>query len=279
MSEFNENLSDSGRITERRSVDRRSLTTEQQIEATKFWLASQRDKPGRTDEEFLRIVARSMVARDLLRTRADKRTEQSNKKANEANENARLANQSKREDPLTRLLNRGAFNEDCLEMAKGNEPFGLLIVDLDHFKNVNDGYGHPAGDMVLYTTALNLTSALRETRDSQETDKIFRYGGEEFVIAVSGVSEAEDLKKIAERIRMNIYETPYTVIHEGKPVNLSLTVSIGGGIFQPGMEIYPDGYQHTSNQTNNPLGYFFDKVDDGLYQAKKNGRNQTVIVS
>lgn len=230
---------------ERRSVERRALTTAEKIQATIDWLKTQKEKVENgsiTQEESEELIARSMVARELLTERADEKS---------------------RKDPMTRLWNKGEYTIEYTKMIKSGAPFGLLIIDIDHFKNVNDTYGHYVGDRVLIQTATNLTSLLRQVRtEESQNDKIFRYGGEEMTVLLPGVFNENDLEKIAEKIRTSIGAVPYSIGKNGDDLHVPITVSIGGGIYRQGQE-----------------GNFFEKVDKtGLYEAKNTGRNKTVII-
>lgn len=222
------------------------LGIDQRIQATIDWLTSlqnQVDSKTLSDEERKVLIARSMVARDLLTERA---------------------NEKRRKDPMTGLLNNGAYKEEVGKLIQNGAPFGLLIVDIDHFKKVNDTFGHAVGDSVLIQTAQNMTSHLRHIRaDSEQNDQIFRYGGEELVVLLPGMHREDDLETVAEKIRVAVGNSPYSVNKEGQILQIPITVSIGGGI--------------NRQEEERP---FFMKVDEqGLYKAKEGGRNQTVIVS
>lgn len=207
------------------------------------WLLTLREmaKAGKiTEDEKDMKITRAMLARDVLIERA--RTKASR-------------------DPLTGLPNRGAFNRSYSELIKRGEDFGLLILDIDHFKNVNDTLGHPAGDSVLIQLGLNLVTSLRVQRESGKRDFVGRYGGEEFVVFLPGVNNAKDLERIAERLRSNLGNNPFSVKVEGIQKEILVTASIGAGVYQ--------------GQEQNE---FVQLVDNALYRAKKQGRNQTVLV-
>src|SRR3989344_3386751 len=111
-------------------------------------------------------------------------------------------------DALTQLPNKKAFEEAYQEQINSEKLFGLLIADIDRFKVFNDTYGHLVGDNILTQVALLLKSSVREhgtTRDNQDVvakiGKIGRIGGEEFAMLLPAVSNVEDLRNIAERIR------------------------------------------------------------------------------
>lgn len=228
---------------ERRSE--RRLMIDGKINSTVDWLTSlqrQVDEGKITSEERNKIIARTITARDLL---------------------AERARGGSKKDPMTGLLNVSAFREEIGKLIDNVSPFGLLIIDIDHFKAVNDRHGHAAGDSVLTQTAENLTSHLRQTRtDEKQNDKIFRYGGEEFAVLLPGINNEADLMAVAEKIRNYIENFPYSVKKAEKNIDIPLTVSIGGGI-----------------NRREPAESFFERVDvQGLYNAKETGRNKTIIV-
>lgn len=133
--------------------------------------------------------------------------------------------------------------------TRAKTPLSVLMTDIDHFKSINDRYGHSAGDVVLGHSADILLNCVRAT------DFIFRYGGEEFLIVLVETGHDGALT-IAERIRQQIAEKPADV--SNGPV--SFTMSIGVASF----EGHPD-YQ-----------YLIDAADQALYRAKESGRNRVV---
>ena len=248
---------------DRRSVVRRELTTVEKVQATKDWVRTQREKVEKgliTQDQCDELMARSMVASELLRERA---------------------NDLRKKDPMTGLFNKGFYMEQTKAMVDQGLPFGVLMLDLDHFKNTNDTHGHLVGDSVLTITAKSIASNLREVRgDDNQNDMAIRYGGEEFVILLPGVTNESSLEAIAERIRKSIESVPYSVTKEGQVLELPITASIGGGVYRQGREQYPEGTPpDPKRDTSNPLGFFFEQIDkQGLYQAKESGRNRTVII-
>jgi diguanylate cyclase (GGDEF)-like protein len=135
---------------------------------------------------------------------------------------ARLTSQWARQavqDPLTGLGNRRALDRwmaEALPRVEQGEPLTLLLLDLDHFKQVNDRFGHGIGDEVLCTVARLIQHNCRSR------DLAVRYGGEEFVLALASVGPA-DAVEIAERLRESVRAHPWGAVHEG----LAVTVSIG----------------------------------------------------
>ncbi|WP_233972403.1 GGDEF domain-containing protein [Pectobacterium versatile] len=151
-------------------------------------------------------------------------------------------------DPLTGLLNRrGIYESIELILSKSNQVAAIMI-DIDHFKRVNDTYGHNVGDDVIRLLAKNIKQGARES------DLICRTGGEEFLALLpdTDMTQAAD---IAERLRKKVEKMPL-------PIPENITISLGVTCFIPGME-----------QIDSVLKI----ADDALYQAKHEGRNRVVI--
>lgn len=149
-------------------------------------------------------------------------------------------------DPLTGALNRRAFIETCTqELERGRRKersTALLMMDLDHFKAINDNYGHQAGDHVLVDFASRASGLLRRP------DHFGRFGGEEFVALLPETS-LDEAGVVAERIRAEI---------EGRPIQPGCTVSIGVAASVPG---------------ENSIETILQRADKALYRAKGDGRN------
>lgn len=159
-------------------------------------------------------------------------------------------------DPLTQIANRRYFefslNQVVNQFKTFNKKFGVLLFDIDHFKTINDDYGHLIGDEMLKIVAKSLVSNI------QKSDLISRWGGEEF-IGLFDVESENDLFSIADRLRIIVSKSSYK-LSDNK--DLQVTISIGGAIIKDG--ILPKN--------------LIDKADQGLYQSKKNGRNQVTII-
>ncbi len=156
-------------------------------------------------------------------------------------------------DPLTSLYNRRYFEEEIGHrlFAPRPEPFGIFMIDADHFKNVNDTYGHKTGDKVLMALAATTEKALREN------DIVARYGGEEFVVYLDKTN-AEDAMLVANRLRESIANTE-VIADSGERIHF--TVSIGV----------------VTSEYSQDLSELVKMSDDALYKAKANGRNQCVL--
>jgi two-component system, cell cycle response regulator len=159
-------------------------------------------------------------------------------------------------DPLTNILNRrfgsSRLAEEYARSVRNNSPLGVLIFDIDHFKVINDTYGHIVGDKIL----LMLTRAVKNVL--REGDIFYRYGGEEFIVLLPGASR-KDVLKAAEQIR---HTTEDLETHHNDQT-LKITVSIGGTSF-PEIE--------ASNAED-----LIKVADQKLYQAKDAGRNRSII--
>jgi diguanylate cyclase (GGDEF)-like protein len=169
-------------------------------------------------------------------------------------ENARLFEEVQNlalTDPLTGLYNRrGLFEIGHIEFSRLlrlQRPFSAIMLDIDHFKKVNDKYGHPVGDQVLQFLASELHSTVRGA------DIVGRYGGEEFVIFLSG-SNGKTAMDLAERLRGMIEKTPFYV-GENK---IRITISLGVA-------------EYNENSPN--LETLIARADQALYVAKHKGRN------
>jgi diguanylate cyclase (GGDEF)-like protein len=175
-------------------------------------------------------------------------------RVSKANERLRFSSEH---DPLTGLSNRRYFNERVLAID-GGRPVGgcVLLADLDHFKRINDTYGHPAGDAVLAAMSQRLASALREN------DKLVRWGGEEFLAVLGPMSPAQaDLT--AERLLQAVRGEP--VLWNGQLIRC--TISIGYASFpMPG------------SATDISLDSAISLVDKALYEAKRRGRDRACLI-
>jgi diguanylate cyclase (GGDEF)-like protein len=161
-------------------------------------------------------------------------------------------------DPLTGLVNRRSLlvnlARELDRVARGGDPAMLLMVDIDHFKRVNDVHGHVVGDVVLATVAKTLQECVRPM------DTVARFGGEEFAVVFPSCPPTF-AQVVAERIRERVARLLV-------PVNgsaLSLTVSCGGAFAPEWSRTTPEAW--------------IDRADAQLYRAKAGGRNQVCIES
>jgi diguanylate cyclase (GGDEF)-like protein len=160
-------------------------------------------------------------------------------------------------DPLTGLSNRRQFRsvlDRTTDMvARSGEPALLLMVDIDHFKRVNDNHGHQAGDLVLQAVAEALAKCVRPM------DTVARYGGEEFAVVLPNCHTFFGVT-VAERIRQTIESMPVKI---GTGQDLRVTVSIGGAYA-------PEWVRSTAT-------LWTERADVQLYRAKNEGRNRVFL--
>lgn len=166
----------------------------------------------------------------------------------------RIREQSIR-DPLTNLYNRRFLNEFMereLALARRNQkPLAVIMLDLDHFKQLNDQFGHQTGDKVIEMVARHLL------RQSRRTDILFRYGGEEFLVILPNTNTTQ-ARHLAENWRVHVEQTQVFAKHQA--VNITLSA---------GVAVYPEHGTTTFN--------LIQAADEALYQAKAAGRNQVVM--
>ncbi|MCI1696421.1 sensor domain-containing diguanylate cyclase [Aneurinibacillus aneurinilyticus] len=151
-------------------------------------------------------------------------------------------------DPLTKLANRRTMEQQMQNWAANNVPFSIIILDIDHFKRVNDTYGHPIGDEVLKFLAEQMKEA------SRQTDICCRFGGEEFVILLPHTEKTEAFH-VAERLRMSMESSM-------SPCGEVVTISVG-------ISSYP--------ACTSEIAKLIEQADECLYSAKKSGRNRTIV--
>lgn len=157
-------------------------------------------------------------------------------------------------DPLTNVSNRAAFDkaldQECDLAQRHDNALMLMMLDIDHFKEINDNYGHVVGDATLKNFSDSINECVRRS------DAMFRYGGEEFAVIIRN-TELDGAALLAERMRKKIEDMPFKF----ESVQLSITVSIGVAAFLKGEK----------SQS------LLDRADKLLYQAKKAGRNCIMV--
>lgn len=162
--------------------------------------------------------------------------------------------QKSRLDPLTGIANRAAWDErlqlEHARLSRTTEPLLLAIIDIDHFKRINDNYGHIAGDKVLKIIANKISNTIRST------DFIARYGGEEFVILLPN-TQLDSGEVLLNKIREKIAATPFHF--KGEPVQITFSAGIG--------QLHSD----------EPTTQAFTRIDEAMYQAKSLGRNTVTL--
>ncbi len=156
-------------------------------------------------------------------------------------------------DALTGVFNRRAYENEVAEMDKGKRASDrciVLMIDLDHFKSINDTWGHAAGDLVLRVAARTIVHCLRKC------ERIYRYGGEEFVVFLSNMSE-KSVSHLAERLRRQIERM--TVVYNSQEIRITCSIGIT-----------------SSTEKDISIMDVVKRADQLLYEAKTTGRNRVL---
>lgn len=163
-------------------------------------------------------------------------------------ERSRSESAAERRDPTTNLWAREVFNADFSEhfaqAARAHQPLSLILIDIDHFKSVNDTHGHQVGDAVLEGVAAAIAAV------AEGKGKAYRYGGEEIIVVLRNYT-AQEAIGVAERMRV--------AVETASPSGIPVTASFG-------VSAYPDHAEETK--------HLFTAADAAVYDAKNNGRNQ-----
>ncbi|HVO32252.1 MAG TPA: sensor domain-containing diguanylate cyclase [bacterium] len=171
-------------------------------------------------------------------------------------------------DGLTGLNNHRYFQETAtreVERAQRNPAtrFALVLMDIDHFKKVNDGYGHPMGDEVLRRVSKILKATIQ-----RKTDLVARYGGEEFVLVLADTN-AEGARSVVDRIRAAVAKEEFEF--EGKTFRVTMSAGVVG---------YPDDIGHRPQEPAAQVKQaLIDRADKALYHSKETGRNRSTLWS
>jgi diguanylate cyclase (GGDEF)-like protein/PAS domain S-box-containing protein len=178
-----------------------------------------------------------------------------NTKVIDAHRKLREMRQVARIDPLTGIGNRryleGRLSAAGAEFQNNASPAGLLFMDVDHFKQFNDTYGHNMGDQVLRMVAQTIRHTLRAT------DTVGRWGGEEFIAILYDLRDENSLRAVAEKVRSLVGHSKLNASEQG----LAVTISIGGTLLRA--EDTPDS--------------FINRADELMYQSKQAGRDCVTI--
>lgn len=168
----------------------------------------------------------------------------------------KLLKEVSRTDPLTQLNNRGYWEKCLIDAFKKHQRYqttcSLIMLDIDHFKRVNDNYGHTVGDEVIRRVSTEIKEQIRDL------DIAGRYGGEEFGIILTG-TDGPSAAHVAERLRASIESLEVQLDSE----MIKFTVSLG---------------IHQVNSSINSHTQWMEKADKALYQSKENGRNQVTLL-
>jgi diguanylate cyclase (GGDEF)-like protein len=207
-------------------------------------------------EKALKTLAKEQEdSQDLLEERVQERTLELNIALQELESANQELERKNVLDELTSLHNRRFYDQKILAEYRRSRrnltALSLVLIDIDHFKLVNDNHGHLAGDQCLIWLAKKIKQSLKRS-----ADKAFRYGGEEFCLILPN-TDAEGALLLAEQLRVVINEQAFTF----QETDIALTISCGICTYQQQADIGPE--------------QIFSGADKALYQAKHNGRNQT----
>lgn len=159
-------------------------------------------------------------------------------------------------DPLTELFNRGAIldvlTKELSRVQREQKSISVILADIDHFKHINDTFGHRAGDAALKEVSHRMLENLRSY------DSVGRYGGEEFLIVLPGLDEHSALGR-ADKFRLAVAQTPVPIKEQAIPI----TISVGIAVVGPGDDLHPERLVH--------------RADEAMYEAKNTGRNRVVL--
>lgn len=208
------------------------------------------DKNEAPREEILDLLSKIMQANQQLQTRLDSAETKLETQTDQISNYLTEA----RTDSLTGIMNRRAFDQAIDELFESwqhqNQSFALGLIDIDHFKQINDNYGHPTGDAVLQELARHLQLELGNAFC------LARYGGEEF--AVLSIEPLSDAAQALESLRQ-VIEKDVTVTHDDQLVEVTLS----GGVAEIGID--------------DKIGNLVRHADEALYAAKLGGRNRVYI--
>jgi len=203
-------------------------------------------------QALLSVVQGMNVVIDERKKRQQQRIKQLGEKLRAVEQELGSARKEMVLDPLTRLYNRGALDlqlERTTSMSFFSETVAcVFMVDIDHFKRINDTHGHPAGDAVIQQLADRLVSNF-----PRKTDFIARYGGEEFCVLLPGAN-----LELCQRLGERLLETVRREAFHYQEITIPATVSVGVAELMPGETV----------------ASWIERVDRALYQAKESGRNQ-----
>ncbi|WP_250312068.1 PleD family two-component system response regulator [Rickettsia endosymbiont of Oedothorax gibbosus] len=161
-------------------------------------------------------------------------------------------------DGLTGIFNRHYFDTHIKQMVKkaddSKRPLCLLMCDIDYFKQVNDSYGHQAGDVVLKTVANVLKNIFRVT------DLIARYGGEEFAVLLNDIT-IDEAMYVAERVRTRVESIEFKVKTQENPIKKTISIGV------------------TEYKIGETISDFIERADKALYQGKEQGRNRVIKIT
>lgn len=212
------------------------------------------DLMAQANEQLATIALRAHVEK----TQVAARHQEVEKEKNELQSQNKQLQKQASHDPLTGIYNRQFFDETLAKeverCCRNGTPVGILFLDVDHFKQLNDRFGHQFGDLVLKRVAASIAAALRGA------DTLARYGGEEFVVLVNQPTE-KGLQKLAEKTRQRVEAEQIVLDNQPVPV----TISVGATMTVPRRDELTVGT------------HLIEVADQAMYEAKQAGRNQVRV--
>ena len=219
-----------------------------------FFTSQDKDSYQESHHAIFRVIA-NQVSAVIANSRAYLQIIEHNRQLIE--ESRRLTEAASR-DALTGALNHGAImraaERALAEATDTHKVVGLIMVDIDYFKQINDSLGHGAGDAALREFTRRLAGVIRQS------DQLGRYGGEEFLIILGGAATRESLKRTAERLRQAIVAAPFDLGGETRAISASFGAALSNGVHQSVQELVA-------------------AADRALYAAKNSGRNRIVVAA
>ena len=233
-------------------INRKQTSDKQHLEEE---LAKAKVANESSEQARLLLLQIQQESQDLLEEKVQERTIELNIALQELEEANQELEQKNTLDELTGLFNRRFYDQKIVAEYRRSKrnltPLSLVLIDIDHFKSVNDTYGHLAGDQCLMWLSEHIKSSLKRS-----TDTAFRYGGEEFCLILPD-TDSQGAIALAEALRERVAKHPCLY----KETEISITISNGISTYTQQADVQPE--------------QLFLGADKALYQSKDAGRNQT----
>jgi len=217
--------------------------------------ATERGSFSEVKEALLSVVQDMNVVIDARKNRQQQRIKRLGEKLRVVEQELGSARKQMTLDPLTQLYNRGALDLQLERTASlsffSETPACVFMIDIDHFKQINDTHGHPAGDAVIQQLANRLVSTF-----PRKTDFVGRYGGDEFCVLLPGAN-----LELCQRLGIRLLEDVSRKVFCYQEMSIPATVSVGVAELMP----------------RDTVSTWLERADRALYRAKENGRNQLCI--
>jgi len=219
-------------------------------------VAIENGMPSHSDNDFGSVLLNELAAMQGANESYRSQLHQANAQIAQQKKEMESLQEDARIDFLTKVANRRSletkFDEEAYRAKRYNQPLSLAFIDIDHFKILNDTYGHHIGDRVLRGIAMKMRTSIRQS------DFLARYGGEEFAVLLPATTVGVAIT-VAEKLRNSLAQSIFRTDEQ----EIHVTVSIGIGEYRP----EDDNFES-----------FIARVDAAMYQAKENGRNCIVKV-